>query len=71
MAASLFGLRRPISRKMNCAADIRFLKHLWTEIRTRAESSKSPSLIYHDLNLVERIFTRPGDQRLLADLGGQ
>jgi ribonuclease G len=37
-------------------ADIRFLKHLWTEIRTRAESSKSPSLIYHDLNLVERVL---------------
>jgi ribonuclease G len=37
-------------------ADIRFLKHLWTEIRTRADSSKSPSLIYHDLNLVERIL---------------
>ena len=37
-------------------ADIRFLKHLWTEIKTRAESSKSPSLIYHDLNLVERIL---------------
>jgi len=37
-------------------ADIRFLKHLWTEIRTRGESSKSPALIYHDLNLVERIL---------------
>jgi ribonuclease G len=37
-------------------ADIRFLKHLWTEIRTRAEGSKSPALIYHDLNLVERIL---------------
>jgi ribonuclease G len=37
-------------------ADIRFLKHLWTEIRTRAEASKSPALIYHDLNLVERIL---------------
>jgi Rne/Rng family ribonuclease len=37
-------------------ADIRFLKHLWTEIRTRADSSKSPALIYHDLNLVERIL---------------
>jgi ribonuclease G len=37
-------------------ADIRFLKHLWTEIRTRAESGKSPALIYHDLNLVERIL---------------
>ena len=37
-------------------ADIRFLKHLWNEIRTRAESGKSPALIYHDLNLVERIL---------------
>ena len=37
-------------------ADIRFLKHLWHEIRTRSENSKSPALIYHDLNLVERIL---------------
>ena len=37
-------------------ADIRFLKHLWSEIRTRAEGSKSPALIYHDLNLVERVL---------------
>ena len=37
-------------------ADIRFLKHLWHEIRTRAEKSKAPSLIYHDLNLVERVL---------------
>jgi ribonuclease G len=37
-------------------ADIRFLKHLWHEIRTRSESSKSPALIYHDLNLVERVL---------------
>ena len=37
-------------------ADIRFLKHLWSEIRSRAENSKSPSLIYHDLNLVERVL---------------
>jgi ribonuclease G len=37
-------------------ADIRFLKHLWNEIRSRADSSKSPALIYHDLNLVERIL---------------
>ena len=34
--------------------DIRFLKHLWSEIKTRAEGSKPPALIYHDLNLVER-----------------
>jgi ribonuclease G len=37
-------------------ADIRFLKGLWNEIRTRAEASKSPALIYHDLNVVERIL---------------
>ena len=37
-------------------ADIRFLKHLWSEIRSRADNSKSPALIYHDLNLVERIL---------------
>ena len=37
-------------------ADIRFLKHLWNEIKTRADSRKSPALIYHDLNLVERIL---------------
>src|SRR5579871_4402269 len=37
-------------------ADIRFLINLWTEIRGRAEKSKAPALIYHDLNLVERIL---------------
>ena len=37
-------------------ADIRFLINLWTEIRGRAETSKAPALIYHDLNLVERIL---------------
>ena len=37
-------------------ADIRFLKNLWKEIRQRAETGKAPSLIYHDLNLVERIL---------------
>ena len=37
-------------------ADIRFLKGLWTEIRNRAENSKAPALIYHDLNLVERVL---------------
>ncbi len=35
-------------------ADIRFLKNLWNEIKTRADNSKAPALIYHDLNLVER-----------------
>src|SRR6185312_2239072 len=37
-------------------ADIRFLKGLWTEIKTRAEKDKAPLLIYHDLNVVERIL---------------
>jgi ribonuclease G len=37
-------------------ADIRFLKGLWAEIKNRAESSKSPALIYHDLNVVERVL---------------
>ena len=37
-------------------ADIRFLKGLWSEIKTRAEMSKAPALIYHDLNVVERIL---------------
>jgi len=37
-------------------ADIRFLKGLWNDIRTRAEGSKPPALIYHDLNVVERVL---------------
>jgi Rne/Rng family ribonuclease len=37
-------------------ADIRFLKGLWNEIRTRAENGKAPALIYHDLNVVERVL---------------
>ncbi|MEO8725447.1 MAG: Rne/Rng family ribonuclease, partial [Acidobacteriaceae bacterium] len=37
-------------------ADIRFLINLWNEIKHRAESGKSPALIYHDLNLVERVL---------------
>jgi Rne/Rng family ribonuclease len=37
-------------------ADIRFLKGLWNEIRGRADNSKPPALIYHDLNVVERVL---------------
>jgi Rne/Rng family ribonuclease len=37
-------------------ADLRFLIHLWNEIKSRSESSKSPALIYHDLSLIERIL---------------
>ncbi|HTW46276.1 MAG TPA: Rne/Rng family ribonuclease [Acidobacteriaceae bacterium] len=37
-------------------ADLRFLISLWNDIKQREESSKSPALIYHDLNLVERVL---------------
>jgi Rne/Rng family ribonuclease len=37
-------------------ADLRFLINLWTEIKQRSEQSKSPALIYHDLQLIERIL---------------
>jgi ribonuclease E len=37
-------------------ADIRFLLTLWAEMRQRAENSKPPALIYHDLSLVERVL---------------
>ena len=37
-------------------ADLRFLISLWTEIKQRADTAKAPALIYHDLNLVERIL---------------
>jgi ribonuclease G len=37
-------------------ADLRFLIHLWNEIKLRSDTSKSPALIYHDLSLIERIL---------------
>jgi Rne/Rng family ribonuclease len=37
-------------------ADIRFLKGLWNDIKGRAEASKPTALIYHDLNVVERVL---------------
>jgi Rne/Rng family ribonuclease len=37
-------------------SDLRFLIHLWEEIKQRSESSPSPALIYHDLSLIERIL---------------
>ena len=37
-------------------SDLRFLLNLWTEIKQRSDSSKSPALIYHDLSLIERIL---------------
>ena len=37
-------------------SDLRFLLNLWADIKQRSESSKSPALIYHDLNLIERVL---------------
>ncbi len=37
-------------------ADLRFLISLWNDIKQREEASKAPALIYHDLNLVERVL---------------
>jgi len=37
-------------------SDLRFLLNLWADIKNRSESSKSPALIYHDLNLIERVL---------------
>ena len=37
-------------------SDLRFLLNLWADIKSRSDTSKSPALIYHDLNLVERIL---------------
>ncbi len=37
-------------------ADIRFLINLWTEVKQRSDDAKAPALIYHDLNLIERIL---------------
>jgi Rne/Rng family ribonuclease len=37
-------------------ADLRFLISLWAEIKQRSDAAKAPALIYHDLNLIERIL---------------
>jgi ribonuclease G len=37
-------------------ADLRFLLNLWSDIKQRSESLKSPALIYRDLSLIERIL---------------
>ncbi len=37
-------------------ADIRFLIGLWNDIKQRADDGKAPALIYHDLNLIERVL---------------
>jgi Rne/Rng family ribonuclease len=37
-------------------ADLRFLINLWNDIKQRSDDAKAPALIYHDLNLVERVL---------------
>ena len=37
-------------------ADLKFLSTLWSEIRAKAERTKAPALLHHDLNLVQRIL---------------
>jgi ribonuclease G len=37
-------------------ADLRFLISLWNDIKQRSDDGKAPALIYHDLNLVERVL---------------
>ena len=37
-------------------ADLRFLINLWNDIKQRADNSRPPALIYHDLSLIERIL---------------
>ncbi|HYK35653.1 Rne/Rng family ribonuclease [Alloacidobacterium sp.] len=37
-------------------ADLRFLISLWNDIKQRSDDGKAPALIYHDLNLVERVM---------------
>jgi Rne/Rng family ribonuclease len=37
-------------------ADVEFLTRTWSDIKTRSEQRKAPSLLHRDLNLVERIL---------------
>ncbi len=38
------------------AADIQYLYTLWLDIRQKAEKKKAPAVIYHDLDIVERLL---------------
>jgi Rne/Rng family ribonuclease len=37
-------------------ADVEFLTHTWSEIKARSEQKKAPSILHHDLNLVQRLL---------------
>jgi Rne/Rng family ribonuclease len=38
------------------AADMNILYNLWLDIRQKAEKKKAPSLLHHDLNIVDRVL---------------
>ena len=38
------------------AADMAFLYNLWTDIRAKAEKKPAPTLLHHDLDIVQRIL---------------
>jgi Rne/Rng family ribonuclease len=37
-------------------ADVEFLTHTWSEIKSKSEQKKAPSLLHRDLNLVQRLL---------------
>ncbi|MBI4904643.1 MAG: Rne/Rng family ribonuclease [Acidobacteria bacterium] len=38
------------------AADIQYLSTLWQEIKAKADKSRSPALLYHDVEVVQRLL---------------
>ena len=44
------------ARNEELAADIAYLRRLWTEIRQRAKNAKPPALLHHDLTLAQRVL---------------
>jgi ribonuclease G len=38
------------------AADIHYLHNLWLDLRRKAEKSPAPTVVYHDLDVVERLL---------------
>ncbi|MBL8231344.1 MAG: Rne/Rng family ribonuclease [Bryobacterales bacterium] len=38
------------------AADIQYLYQLWTEIKTKSDTHRAPALLYHDVEVVQRLL---------------
>ena len=52
------------------AADIAYLRRLWQEIRHRAQASKAPTMLHHDLTLAQRVLrdlAGPETTRIVID----